>query len=818
MALTKVINDLADLNQSGSTNALKGCAGTTAQQPASSSSIEYLIVGGGGAGGWSGGGGGAGGLLTGTTTVYHGTPTVLTIGEGGNGIVAGTSVYLLGNGNDSIFDGIRAIGGGTGGSWLSGTDTPGFDGASGGGAGTNGVASIGGSGTTGQGSDGGDNFIASAGWGAGGGGGAGTTVGNTDGVGLDGTSSAGGNGGSGRDMQSFINNTNANLAQIGDVSGSNVWFAGGGGGGIQDQSPVSVTGGTGGNGGGANGSGNADTPTAAQSNTGGGGGGGGQIKISGTWYEGAGGDAGSGVGVVKYDNTIVTGYTLNSGDTATINWPAGAFGKAYWPLNLNTKDIGGNYDGTSTDITYAPGKFSNAASFNGSSSAIVLPNNILSSDFSISVWFYLNSTSGNQYLFEFDYECRVILRISSTDSNWAYIGNSGYFNPGITYNTGQWYHLVITFSNGNPFKIYVDNTLSYTGGNTSVSAFSNDNIIGAANSSGSGAINGMIEQLRIYDSVLTASNITDIYNNSKPGTLQVAKTASDVTTSTCSFPSGVTGTVLYQFEGNADDSCTVGPYDGTEGSNISYVSGKFGTAANFPGNLSTPGDGIVLPSSLSTVLSNDYSISIWFNADTFSTGCISGCGNYPTLIAGFDSLQMYFCVYAPSSSYVLRYYSYGASTGLDGTIPLSTGTWYHTVLTQSSTNGAKIYVNGVLDVSNSGMTANATTAGTGQNLLGGYNSGGGFDLPWEGMMDQIRVYSSVLTAQQVYDLWQKENNIQTHFTSGSTDTLVFKSGSGEISFTNDTAPGAEVGMLRYNTTLQKMEHFNSGGWKDFTNV
>ena len=88
MALTKVINDLADLNQSGSTNALKGCTGTTAQQPVSSSSIDYVIV---------GGGGGAGGgianswwrwrwrcwwlYLLATTTVYHGTPTVITIGE-----------------------------------------------------------------------------------------------------------------------------------------------------------------------------------------------------------------------------------------------------------------------------------------------------------------------------------------------------------------------------------------------------------------------------------------------------------------------------------------------------------------------------------------------------------------------------------------------------------------------------------------------------------------------------------------------------------------------------------------------------------------
>ena len=69
-------------------------------------------------------------------------------------------------------------------------------------------------------------------------------------------------------------------------------------------------------------------------------------------------------------------------------------------------------------------------------------------------------------------------------------------------------------------------------------------------------------------------------------------------------------------------------------------------------------------------------------------------------------------------------------------------------------------------------------------------------------------------------IWQKENSIQTYFpdtpTSG-TDTLVFKEGSGEITFKNDSPPGAEVGMLRYNSTLGQMEHFNSGGWKDFTN-
>ena len=223
------------------------------------------------------------------------------------------------------------------------------------------------------------------------------------------------------------------------------------------------------------------------------------------------------------------------------------------------------------------------------------------------------------------------------------------------------------------------------------------------------------------------------------------------TTCICSYP--ISGTALYQFEDNANDTC--GNYNATAGANITYPTGKFGKAANFPGNLSTPGDGIVLPSSISTVLNNNYSISIWFNADTFATGCISGCGHYPTLIAGFDSLLMYFCVYYNGSNYVLRYYSGGAGTGLDGATTLSTSTWYHAVLTQSSTGGAKIYLNGVLDGSNGSMTANADTTGSGQNLFGGYDSSGSFDLPWNGLMDQIRIYNSVLTATQITELYNE---------------------------------------------------------------
>ena len=138
--------------------------------------------------------------------------------------------------------------------------------------------------------------------------------------------------------------------------------------------------------------------------------------------------------------------------------------------------------------------------------------------------------------------------------------------------------------------------------------------------------------------------------------------------------------------------------------------------------------------------------------------------------------------------------------------------WVHLAMSQNSAGLKKAYINGVKVGEDS---STVTTIGEYDLTFGGYNGVYTNDR-FKGEMSNLRIYNQSLSDQHVYDLWQKENSIQTHFTSGSTDTLVFKEGSGEITFKNDSPPGAEIGMLRYNSTLNKMEHFNSGGWKDFS--
>ena len=846
MALTKVINDLADLNQSGSTNALKGCAGTTAQQPASSSSIDYVIVGGGGAGGIGsgGGGGGAGGYLTGSTTVYHGTPTVLTIGEGGLGSSSTSNPYT--SGDDSGFNGIRAIGGGLGGVESTGLSN-GVTGGSGGG-GCYYQGGVAGSGTTLQGNAGGIGGSGNPDYTGGGGGGSGNPAQDTNGIGQAGGSSAGGpgtgtggDGGSGTDITSFISVANANLAQIGDTSNTTqVFIAGGGGGGSQNGSGSGIagTGGAGGSGKGiyytqpslvTSGTNNNN----GEVNTGGGGGGGSNTLSS---------NGGSGVAVLKYNNTIVTGYTLNSEDTYTINWPADKYGVAYWPLNLDAKDVGGNYDGTANSITYRTGKFNQAAYLDGSSTSVyvgfgsggIQATSAVDNSFSISWW--MNST---------DTGVNVLMNTYGSGSG-AYgftLEMGAYSAPGVitlyTYyagsivttgttaiNDGGWHNIVVVKDAGSTFKLYIDGVQEVSQSISSGTQVGNELVFGNYINPYAGyEYIGLIEQARTYASVLTLSDITDIYNNSKPESLPPLKTSSDLTTTICNFPSGVTGTALYQFEGTADDSCTVGPYNGIF-TNPSYGIGKFGECAEFNGSTSK----IDLPDNILPDNSTaNSSASVWFKSTgTLSAqGCILDAWNYDTSEPGWSLfIDQAWSSYPNGQLGLSQYYLNGSTaSSLYGNHDFSDGLWHHAaVVWDNSANTLTLFVDGVQYLQWTGLTASNTWIFTQKSAIGYQNANPASPRYFNGEIDQLRIYNVALTNQQIYDLWQKENDIQTHFSStdpadttpANTDILVFKEGSGTISFQNDSPPGAEVGMLRYNSTLNKMEHFNSGGWKDFS--
>jgi type II secretion system protein G len=235
---------------------LSGAGTTSWTVPTGVTQVRYLIVGGGGGGAFAyGGGGGAGGFRT-TVNFSVSSPVSITVGKGG--------VADGGNGENSIFGSITALGGGGG-----GINAVGNNGASGGGGSGNGGF---GGGTGSQGYNGGSGnagSLALAGGGGGSGGAGGSYSGSTGGAGGIGTYS--------------------------NITGPSVVYAAGGGGGGGNYG--GYTGGTGGSGIGGNATYHV-TGSSGATQTGSGGGGGASSPGGAPYWSG--GAGGSGVVIFRY--------------------------------------------------------------------------------------------------------------------------------------------------------------------------------------------------------------------------------------------------------------------------------------------------------------------------------------------------------------------------------------------------------------------------------------------------------------------------------------------------------------------------------------
>ena len=246
---------------------------------------DILIIGGGGGGGARfGGGGGAGLLIYKTNQTLQGDITIK-IGKGGLGAQNGSG-SLGANGEDSLFitatESLTAIGGGGGGK----EHTSGKSGGSGGGGSwynSNGGSGSGDNITT-FGYDGGNGYV--------------------NGVGTRQTGGGGGAGGAGKGAIASERPDGGRGKQI-DITGTNIYYAGGGGGSNSDHDSwgYDATGeggenlgsGWGGMGGGGGGDGGETSPSIPAQNgapNSGGGGGGGVLGA-------VGGNGGSGIVIIK---------------------------------------------------------------------------------------------------------------------------------------------------------------------------------------------------------------------------------------------------------------------------------------------------------------------------------------------------------------------------------------------------------------------------------------------------------------------------------------------------------------------------------------
>ena len=208
--------------------------------------------------------------------------------------------------------------------------------------------------------------------------------------------------------------------------------------------------------------------------------------------------------------------------TDTVNYPTTNL--AYYKLDNSADDETGVYDGTSTNVTYTFGRFGQAAVFNGTSRIEVSNASKPSlSTTTVSFWLKTTQTSiqaliGEGYSSNYWGNLQIYLylnKLSVLSGNASNAENSLYSSTSNV-NTGLWVHCAVTMS-GNTSQIFINGTLETTQTLTVTrAATTNPFTIGQmytnGNPTGVWLPDCSIDQVRIFNTALSESQVTELYN------------------------------------------------------------------------------------------------------------------------------------------------------------------------------------------------------------------------------------------------------------------------------------------------------------------
>lgn len=194
---------------------------------------------------------------------------------------------------------------------------------------------------------------------------------------------------------------------------------------------------------------------------------------------------------------------------------------AHLKLTGTAEDETGNYDGTENGgLTYVDdSEFGSVANFDGVDDYVDTGFKPPISIFSISLWVNLDVTDNRGYI--------STCKNTDTDRGGFLIATSSGNLAAVVYgvdgalsvttpipSVGTWTHVVLTYNNGN-FSLYVNNVL--IGSNTKVITFFYSNMwLGSYyNTLSTLRLDGKERDYRLYNTVLSAQERTDIYNYEK---------------------------------------------------------------------------------------------------------------------------------------------------------------------------------------------------------------------------------------------------------------------------------------------------------------
>jgi hypothetical protein len=426
---------------------------------------------------------------------------------------------------------------------------------------------------------------------------------------------------------------------------------------------------------------------------------------------------------------------------------------AYWPMDIkdiisatSTDRSGNSKDGTiSGTVTVTGGQSGQALNFNGSTNYVTAPNVSTPTAITVSAWVYSTNFGGNMF----------VVQKAVVNQQWQLFFEGGsrlYWGTNHDIfcdkpSDSAWHHIVATQS-GTAGKIYIDGVECTSGTVTAIGQGSGLIWIGAHDVGPGYLFNGKIDEVRVYNRALSATEIKVLYQG---GGVKVSTSNNTIA------PSSLVG--WWTFDGgdltNSSASSTDRSGQGSNGSlrgssgsqsKPQPVIGKIGQALRFDGT----DDYVTIPSG-SGVSADGVTFSAWIKPSSISTG--------GSIIWNHYGGDKYFGVIINLNG--------NGSIGLEGgwcgvetaAGALTLNQWQHVVVAKDPGEivaTTRIYVNGVLQSVSAGPygtctpTYNAFTSGSigiGWGDLATY--------PFPGLIDDVRLYNKPLTAAEVLALYNQ---------------------------------------------------------------
>ena len=385
---------------------------------------------------------------------------------------------------------------------------------------------------------------------------------------------------------------------------------------------------------------------------------------------------------------------------------------------------------------------------------------------SISGWFKKNgNTNELEYLFVTKddtgsaHQLGINLMQEADSDLSARVGNgsstTNVDTSGLTLNNDAWHHFVVTWNlpnSTNNVKVYINGSLSSTGSQTTGTWTGNSSrtfqLGHYTNTNTNNGFAGMIDQVRVFEKELSSSEVSTLYAETA-STVESLDPLSEDTTNTLQVLGDTSCIATYRFENDEVDLS--GNYNGT-GTAIQYAAGRYGQSASFNGSssfINPNGDWGVNGDS-------SHSVSFWVNFNSTADQHFYGIG---------DTVTAYTHTSLIIDSSLGRVYhdNNGNADILATSLGLSTGQWYHFVLTyNSSDDGLELYIDNV-----SKGTATRTLNVVGDAVIGRrpYYASNYLNAD----LDQFRVFNKELSASEVTTLYQENSLVASYRLDGNSN-------------------------------------------------